>query len=258
MAEIVATALRARGHHVDIARTGEDALSMVSLNEVDVVILDLGLPDIDGTEVCLRLRRWFRNPILVLSADSDEERKVAALEGGADDYVTKPFSMPELLARLGVALRHREAVATAIDPAAMHIGDLQLDEGAHTATVDGVPLRLARKEFALLAVLSPQPGASADASLVARPCVGDERPGEVGDVAMHINQLRRKLGEGPNRPKVLTEPGVGYRLTVEALPASRLPVYILRAYSSREDSGARRRWRGGARTRLGRRGSGRR
>jgi two-component system KDP operon response regulator KdpE len=212
MAEIVATALRARGHEVDIATTGEAALRAVSLNEVDVVILDLGLPDIDGVEVCLRLRRWFRNPILVLSADGDEQRKVAALEGGADDYVTKPFSMPELLARLGVALRHRAAVATAIDPVAMSLGDLRLDEGAHAATIDGAPLRLARKEFALLAVLARNPGRVLTHRWLLTRVWGTTDSAKTETLRVHVNQLRRKLGEGPRRPKVLTEPGVGYRL----------------------------------------------
>jgi two-component system KDP operon response regulator KdpE len=212
MAEIVATALRARGHHVEIARNGQEALSMVSLNEVDVVILDLGLPDIDGAEVCLRLRRWFRNPILVLSADGDEDRKVAALEGGADDYVTKPFSMPELVARLGVALRHRAAVATAIDPVAVTIGDLRLDEGAHVATIGGVPLSLARKEFALLAILARNRGRVLTHHWLLSRVWGTSDPAKTETLRVHINQLRRKLGDGPQRPKVLTEPGVGYRL----------------------------------------------
>ena len=212
MAEIVATALSARGHEIEIATTGEAALRAVSLNEVDVVILDLGLPDIDGVEVCLRLRRWFRNPILVLSADGDEQRKVAALEGGADDYVTKPFSMPELLARLGVALRHRAAVATAIDPVAMSLGDLRLDEGAHTATIDGAPLRLARKEFALLAVLARNPGRVLTHGWLLNRVWETTDSAKTETLRVHVNQLRRKLGEGPRRPKVLTEPGVGYRL----------------------------------------------
>jgi two-component system KDP operon response regulator KdpE len=185
---------------------------MVSLGEVDVVILDLGLPDIDGAEVCLRLRRWFRNPIVVLSADGDEDRKVAALEGGADDYVTKPFSMPELVARLGVALRHRAAVATAIDPVAVSIGDLRLDEGAHVATVGGVPLPLARKEFALLAILARNPGRVLTHHWLLSRVWGTSDPAKTETLRVHINQLRRKLGEGPQRPKVLTEPGVGYRL----------------------------------------------
>jgi two-component system KDP operon response regulator KdpE len=212
MAEIVATALRARGYDVDIASTGEQALSKVSLNEVDLVILDLGLPDIDGAEVCLRLRRWFRNPIVVLSADGDEERKVAALEGGADDYVTKPFSMPELLARLGVAMRHREAVASALDPVAMTIGDLRVDEGAHVVTVDGASLQLARKEFALLAVLARNPGRVLTQHWLLSRVWGTTDPSKTETLRVHVNQLRRKLGVGPRRPKVLTEPGVGYRL----------------------------------------------
>jgi two-component system KDP operon response regulator KdpE len=218
MADIVATALRSRGHLVDVVGTGQAALDHVSLHEVDVVILDLGLPDLDGAEVCRRLRQWFRNPILVLSADGDEQRKVTALEGGADDYVTKPFSMPELLARLAVALRHREAVATAIDPAVARVGDLLLDEGAHVASLAGAELPLARKEFALLAVLARNPGrVLTHDSLLAR-VWGTTDPAKTETLRVHVNQLRRKLGDGPDRPKLLTEPGVGYRLVAPERP----------------------------------------
>jgi two-component system KDP operon response regulator KdpE len=212
MAEIVASALRARGHHVDVVGTGQEALDHVSLHEVDVVILDLGLPDLDGAEVCRRLRRWFRNPILVLSADGDDQRKVGALEGGADDYVTKPFSMPELLARLAVALRHRDAVASAIDPARMRVGDLSVDEGAHVATLAGAPLPLARKEFALLAVLARNPGRVLTHDSLLTRVWGTTDRAKTETLRVHVNQLRRKLGDGPLRPKLVTEPGVGYRL----------------------------------------------
>jgi len=212
MADIVATALRARGYQVAVAATGEEGLSRVSLGEADVVILDLGLPDIDGIEVCRRLRRWFRNPILVLSADGDEQRKVAALEGGADDYVTKPFSMPELLARLAVAVRHRDAVASAVDPVAVNVGDLHLDEGAHIATIDGTPLPLARKEFALLAILARNAGRVLTHQLLLSRVWNTSDPAKTETLRVHVNQVRRKLGDGPRRPRLLSEPGVGYRL----------------------------------------------
>ena len=221
MAALVANALRGRGYDVAIAESGETALVSVSTLEPDVVVLDLGLPDIDGVEVCRRLRRWFRNPIVVLSADGDEERKVLALEEGADDYVTKPFSMRELLARLDVALRHRDAVATALDPTAVAIGDLYIDEGAHEAAIGGSSVRLSRKEFSLLAVLARNAGRVLTHDALLSRVWGTKDPTKTETLRVHVNQLRRKLGEGPDRPRLLSEPGVGYRLVAPGSPSLR-------------------------------------
>ena len=212
VAEVLATALRARGHDVEVAVNGREALERASLFEPDVVLLDLALPDIDGIDVCRQLRRWFHNPIVVVTADGDEDRKITALDGGADDYVTKPFSMGELLARLRVALRHRHAVADAIDPAALQVGDLHVDTGAHIATVDGEPLKLARKEFALLALLARNSGrVLTHTSLLSR-VWGTADLAKTERLRVQVTQLRRKLGDGPRRPRILTEAGVGYRM----------------------------------------------
>lgn len=133
-----------------LAQTGREALVAASADEPDLVILDLGLPDLEGVEVCRRLRRWFANPILVVCADGSEDRGLSALGEGADDLVTKPFSMPELLARLRVAARHRQdAVATA-GPAVVEAVDLLIDTDAQSVLVGGRPLELTRGEFALL------------------------------------------------------------------------------------------------------------
>ncbi len=212
MAEILASALRARGHEVQVAATGRECLRMASLVEPDLVVLDLGLPDIDGADVCRQLRRWFLNPIVVLSADADEGRKVAALDGGADDYVTKPFSMPELLARLRVAARHRQAVAAALGPAAVTIGDLRIDTTAHTAAVDGRPLHLARKEFALLALLSRNSGRLFTHSELVAHLWGRPDAPKTEAVRGLVAQLRKKLGDGPARPQIVTDAGLGYRI----------------------------------------------
>jgi two-component system KDP operon response regulator KdpE len=220
VAEVVATALRARGHTVEVAATGREALQRASLVEPDVVILDLALPDIDGIDVCRELRRWYRNPIVVLTADADEDRKITALDDGADDYVTKPFSMGELLARLRVALRHRHAVAEAIDPAVIAVGDLEVDTGAHTSAVAGVPLQLARKEFALLALLARNSGRVLTHTALLSRVWGTSDLARTERLRVHVTQLRRKLGEGPRRPRIVTEAGVGYRM-VE--PDSELP-----------------------------------
>ena len=212
MADVVATALRSRGYLVEVAESGARALELVSVHEPDVVVLDLGLPDVDGAEVCVQLRRWFRNPIVVLSADGDELRKVAALEGGADDYITKPFSMPELLARMQVALRHRDVLAGAVDAVVVEVGDLRLDPAAHEVTVGGTPVALARKEFRLLELLARNAGRLLPHELLLAKVWSTQDLAKTETLRTHVNQLRRKLGDGPERPQIQSEPGVGYRL----------------------------------------------
>ena len=211
MAEVVETALAIRGHRVRVAATARAGLEQASLEEPDVVILDLGLPDGDGLEVCAQLRRWFRNPIIVLSADGAEDRKVAALDLGADDYVTKPFSMPELLARLRVATRHRELVAAALDPAMLVVGDVEIDTAARTVRIAGEPVELTRKEFELLALVARNPGKVLTHGLIFAQVWGPSG-GSAESLRVHMTHLRRKLGEGPSRPALISEPGVGYRL----------------------------------------------
>ena len=213
MAEVVETALAIRGHRVRVAATARAGLEQASLEEPDVVILDLGLPDGDGLEVCAQLRRWFRNPIIVLSADGAEDRKVAALDLGADDYVTKPFSMPELLARLRVATRHRELVAAALDPAMLVVGDVEIDTAARTVRIAGEPVELTRKEFELLAHLA----ANAGHVVTKRQLMADiwQQPygGADKTVDVHLSWLRRKLGETAADPRYLrTIRGVGVKL----------------------------------------------
>jgi two-component system KDP operon response regulator KdpE len=207
-------AMRARGLMVHVAATGSDALRIASRVEPDVVVLDLGLPDINGIEVCRQLRRWTRNPIVVLTVDDGENRKIDLLDAGADDYVTKPFSMPELLARLRVALRHREVLAKAEDPAIVELGDLRVDEGAHQATVAGVPIALTRKEFTLLTVLVRNAGRVLSHAALIEPVWGPDAVERVEYLRTHVNQLRRKLGSGDARPAIVTEPGVGYRIVL--------------------------------------------
>ena len=211
LTEVMAVALGSRQFKVTVATNGEQALAAATVDPPDIVVLDLGLPDIDGIDVCRQLRRWFANPIIVLSADGAESRKVEALDAGADDYVTKPFSMPELLARLRVALRHRRLVASVADPTVLEVGDVTIDTGAHVVSVAGAPLDLTRKEFALLArnlgkVIIHQ-------SVLNSVWSGTQR-GTTESLRVHVTNLRRKLGTGALRPQVLTEPGVGYRLVL--------------------------------------------
>ncbi len=212
MAEIIATALTARGYAATIATTGRAATDHASSFDPDVILLDLGLPDVDGADVCRELRRWYRNPIIVVTADGDEARMIAALDAGADDYVTKPFSIPQLLARLRVAVRHRDVVASAFDPVTVQLGDLRVDTAAHAATIGDVPLQLARKEFELLAVLIRHPGRLVTHEVLLTRVWGTHDLAKTETLRTHVNQLRRKLGEGPERPLGLPGSGVGCRL----------------------------------------------
>jgi two-component system KDP operon response regulator KdpE len=214
MADVVSTALVARGYDVLASTTGRHALDSASLAEPDIVILDLGLPDIDGIDVCRHLRRWFTNPIVVLSADGAEDRKIAALDEGADDYVTKPFSMPELLARLRVADRHRRRGSSASAPAVLELGDLVVDTGSHVMVLDGQAVALSRREFALIAVLARHPGRVLTHGTLLEKAWGNSRGGSIESLRVHVTQLRKKLGDGPRRPRLLTVPGVGYRLNL--------------------------------------------
>ena len=211
---MLSTALTARGYGVLTSTTGRQALDTASLEEPDIVILDLGLPDIDGVDVCRHLRRWFTNPIVVLSADGAEDRKIAALDEGADDYITKPFSMPELLARLRVADRHRRRGASTSVPPVLEVGDLTVDTGSHVALLSDEAIDLTRREFALLAVLARHPGRVLTHGTLLDKAWGDTRGGNLGSLRVHVTQLRKKLGAGPGRPRLLTEPGVGYRLNL--------------------------------------------
>jgi two-component system KDP operon response regulator KdpE len=209
-AEVVATALRGRGHPVHIAPTGKAGLEQASDVEPDLIILDLGLPDIDGIDVCRELRRWYRRPILVLSADGDERRKVTALDDGADDYVTKPYSMPELLARLRVAHRHAQLVDD--DDRALTLGALDIDASTHTAHLGGADLRLARREFALLHLLVRNAGRVVTHGAILEEVWSTNDLRRTDTLRVHVTQLRRKLAAHAGAPKILAEPGVGYRI----------------------------------------------
>src|SRR5262245_20397005 len=177
------------------------------------MIVDLGLPDLDGVEVCRRLRTWTANPIIVLTVDDGENRKVEALDVGADDYVTKPFSVPELLARVRVALRHRTALGHVVDPGTVAAGALRIDVAAHEAELDRAPLHLTPQEFALLTLLARNAGRVLTHRALLIGVWGRPAPDRIGQLRIHVNQLRRKLANGGAASvQILTEPGVGYRL----------------------------------------------
>jgi two-component system, OmpR family, KDP operon response regulator KdpE len=209
----VGAALGTRGFDVLRANTGQQALEVAIDQTPDVVLLDLGLPDMDGIEVCRRLRAWSTVPIIVLSAEGADRRKVSALDEGADDYVTKPFSMPELLARVRVALRHRQGgPESGPEEAVLQVGDLRVDLSYHRVTVGDRPVELTPKEFSFLALLARHPGKVLTHRTILQAVWGPEYGTETHYLRVYASQLRRKLGEGPEAARIVTAPGVGYRL----------------------------------------------
>ena len=180
--------------------------------EPDVILLDLGLPDIDGLEVCRHLRRWTRNPVIVLTADDSVSRKVSALEVGADDYLTKPFSMPELHARVQVAFRHRELLARVVDGQVITVGQLRIDVAGHSAQVGGQAIVFTRREFALLALFARNPGKVLSSDFILQQVWGPEWADNHATLRNHIHSLRRKLGEGIGVPRIQAVTRTGYSL----------------------------------------------
>jgi two-component system KDP operon response regulator KdpE len=211
----VKAGLAARGYDVLTATGGTEAVAAVADAAPDVVMLDLGLPDLDGLEVVRRVRMWSAVPIIVLTAEDSDRRKVDALDLGADDYVTKPFSMPELLARVRVALRHRAAVTTESNRMMLEVGDLCVDVVNHRALVGGAPVELTPKEFAFLALLARWPGRVLTHRAILHEVWGAHYQDETNYLRVYASNLRKKLGSGPDRPQIVSSPGVGYRL-VEA------------------------------------------
>jgi two-component system KDP operon response regulator KdpE len=210
--------LRARQYDVATAATGREALASAIGHPPDAVILDLGLPDIDGVEVIVELRRWSRAPIIVLSGRTSPGDKIGALDVGADDYVTKPFAMAELLARLRAALRVERAGVVGGEPGAMPeprptvIGRWTVDLSAHTVTDSGESLRLTPTEWHILEILLRRPGQLVPSEHLLTTVWGPGFEQRTNYLRFHMARLRRKLEADPARPRyLLTEPGMGYR-----------------------------------------------
>ena len=208
----VSAALRARDYDVAVAATGGEALDHAVRHPLDLIVLDLGLPDVDGLEVCRRLREWSTVPIIVLTVEDSVERKVQALDDGADDFVTKPFSMPELLARVRVALRHRPRPDPGTEDAVLEVGDLRVDLPAHRVTVGDRVVDLTPKEFGFLALLARHPGRVHTHRAILQAVWGPAYGTETQYLRVYASQLRKKLADDPTAPRLVTEPGVGYRI----------------------------------------------
>jgi two-component system KDP operon response regulator KdpE len=205
----VSANLRGAGYEVETASTGEEALASAAMRPPDAVILDLVLPGKSGTDVTRELREWSKAPVILLSAVGDERDKVAALDAGADDYVTKPFGIDELLARLRAALRR----ATPTGEPVLEVGDLRLDLEKRSASFAGRHLTLTPHEFTLLRVFVQNEGKLLTHPSLLREVWGPQYHDESHYLHVYVSQLRRKIEPDPARPRyILTEPGAGYRL----------------------------------------------
>jgi len=214
------SALTARGYRVSQAVDGQSAIDSVAVDPPDAVVLDLRLPDIDGVEVCRRVRTWSGVPIIVLSANGLDERKVEALDEGANDYVTKPYSTPELLARIRAALRSSAATNSTAEDGVLIVGDLRIDLARRTVTVGDRLVDFTPKEFAFLALLARYSGRVLTHSAILQEVWGPDYGTETQYLRVYAGQIRKKLDDDMRNPRLVTDLGVGYRLQPRAEPTS--------------------------------------
>jgi two-component system KDP operon response regulator KdpE len=209
------TTLRVEGYDVETAATAEQARAQAAMRPPDAVILDLVLPDGSGTDVCRDLRTWTRVPILILSAVGDEREKVAALDAGADDYVTKPFGGEELLARLRAVLRRAGGKGAPV----IEVGELRIDLEKHAVYRGGERIQLTPHEFGLLRLLAENEGKLLTHRMILREVWGPAYQTESNYLHVYVSHLRRKIERDPTRPRyILTEPGAGYRFVAPEAP----------------------------------------
>lgn len=206
--------LRAQGYVVALADSGRAGLAELAAHGADLVVLDIGLPDLDGHDVLRELRQWSPVPVIMLTVRDGEAEKVAALDGGANDYVTKPFGVQELMARIRSLLRARIAPADAAMPL-FDDGHLHVDLGRREVTLDGEPVALSRKEFALLALLLQHAGRVVTQPQLLRELWGPAHQDDTHYLRILVGKLRQKLGDDATAPRyIATEPGVGLRFIV--------------------------------------------
>ncbi len=215
MRRFLRASLSSSGYQLIETETGEDGLTQAAAHNPDLVLLDLGLPDLDGLVVTERLRQWTKTPIIVISARGQEQDKIKALDLGADDYLTKPFGIGELLARIRVALRH--AAKTEEGDAQFAVGELQVDLSRRQVFVSGAEVHLTPIEYRLLATLVKHAGRVLTHRQLLREVWGPNASDQTHYLRVYMGQLRHKLEQNSSRPRyLLTEPGVGYRLRDEA------------------------------------------
>jgi two-component system, OmpR family, KDP operon response regulator KdpE len=208
--------LTSQNYQIVESVTGKDGLLQAACRQPDLVILDLGLPDIDGVEVVKQLREWSAVPVIVVSARGKEQDKIVALDAGADDYLTKPFSVGELMARVRVSLRHAAAVRADTGDPVFTVGELRVDLLHRRVTVGEREVHLTPNEFKLLASLVKHAGMVLTHRQLLKEVWGPGSGNETHYLRVYMNQLRQKLEPDPARPKyLLTEPGIGYRLLAD-------------------------------------------
>jgi two-component system, OmpR family, KDP operon response regulator KdpE len=214
MLRAVSNALKARSYAVLTAEDGESALHVLAKEQVDLVLLDLGLPDLDGHHVIERLRTWTETPVIVLSVRDAQDEKVAALDAGADDYMTKPFGTKELLARMRAVLRR---VSTdQAEPTVLRFDGLEIDLARQLVSLNGEPIHLTPTEYRLLEAMATNPGKLMTHRMLLQRVWGPGYGTESNYLRLYVRQLRQKLLDDPARPKwITTEPGLGYRWLLE-------------------------------------------
>lgn len=213
MRRFLRAALASHGYRLVEAETAREALQLATSHNPELILMDLGLPDGDGLELTCRLREWTRVPIIVLSARGREDDKVQALDAGADDYLTKPFGVNELLARMRVALRHARQVAAPESSPVLEVGPLRLDLSRREVSIHGQQVHLTPIEYRLLVLLASNAGKVLTHRHILKEVWGPSHVGQAHHVRVHMAELRKKIEVDPARPQLLlTEPGVGYRL----------------------------------------------
>ncbi|MBI5944178.1 MAG: response regulator transcription factor [Chloroflexi bacterium] len=212
----IRTILTEKGFKVTTASRGEEGLTLAATNEPEIVILDLGLPDMDGVEVCTRLREWTQCPIIILSVRDSERDKVAALDKGADDYLTKPFGIEELLARVRVALRHSAGRQGVTQSKVVKAGQLSIDLAWHSVKRGDEEVKLTATEYKLLAYLAGNHGRVLTHQSILTNVWDPADADHTEYLRVYMRQLRKKLEVDPERPQfILTEPGIGYRFIAD-------------------------------------------
>jgi len=211
MLRAVSNILKARNYDVVGVGDGETALGVLAEEQVDIVLLDLGLPGIGGRDVITRLRQWSETPVIVLSVRDAQDEKVAALDAGADDYLTKPFGTKELLARMRAVLRRRATDQTEEEPV-LRFRDLEIDSARHLVVHNGQAIHLTPTEYSLLKTMASHPGKLLTHQFLLQRVWGPGYGTESNYLRLYVRQLRQKLGDDPARPRwITTEPGLGYR-----------------------------------------------